>query len=173
VRGVRNTSTGHSTVGYGGQRPGVCVCVSALCSASLRRGSRASAWPLTLSCLPCNFHHSVLSVIGHWAVSVRLKHTFQPGGSPRCFVCKPSRARIAFDCAVWAVEEVYAAGRSSSRGPALHRVGSAMLAADADRLENGCCSISISRTCLAGVVSAFVRRQMFPEEQALRDASPI
>jgi hypothetical protein len=152
VRGVRNTSTGHSTVGYGGQRPGICV--SALCSASLRRGSRASAWPLTLSCLPCNFHHSVLSVIGHWAVPVRLKHTFQPGGSRRCFVCKPSRARIAFDCAVWTVEEVYAAGRSPSRGPALHRVGSAMLAAADDHLENGCCSISTSRTCLTSNGSA-------------------
>jgi hypothetical protein len=36
------------------------------------------------------------------------------------------------------VSQVYAPQRSSSRGPALHRAGSAMLAADGHHLEIGC-----------------------------------
>jgi hypothetical protein len=92
VRGGRNTSTGQFTATSGVSAPLLC---SLLCLA-LRRGLRALAWlaglPLSV-CLafPVSFHHSVLSAIGHWLVSVRLKHTKQPGGSPPCFVCKPSR----------------------------------------------------------------------------------
>jgi hypothetical protein len=57
----------------------------------------------------------------------------------------------------------------------VHGTGSAMLAADDDHLESSCCSISSKGTCLAWVVSAFVRRQMhlsFPEERRLYVTRP-
>jgi hypothetical protein len=83
----------------------LCSLLSALCSllSALPRSPSAAAcglwagWPAShfgavlLSLSASTTGGSVLSAIGHWPVSVRLKHTKHPGGSPPCFVCKPSR----------------------------------------------------------------------------------
>jgi hypothetical protein len=151
-----------------------------LCSALPRSpprlaGSGLAGRPPTfgLSCFPCQL--PPLGLVRHWPLAgFRKAETHKTTrGQSALFRVQAQPTRSLFDCAVWTVEELYASERSASRGPALHRVGSAMLAARGDHLENGCCSISIMGTRLAWVVFAFVRRQMLPEEKALRDASSI
>jgi hypothetical protein len=83
----------------------------------------ALAWArshfVTLSCFPCTKHHSASSAIGHWPRSIRLKHTKHTGGR-QGVSCGRQRVRIAFDCAVWIVENASAYFRSWPRGHMVH-----------------------------------------------------
>jgi hypothetical protein len=92
VRGGRNTSTGQFTATSGVSAP-LLLCSALPLSPPRLAGSGLAGRPPTfgLSCFPCQLPPLGLVRHGHWLVSVRLKHTKQPGGSPPCFVCKPSR----------------------------------------------------------------------------------
>jgi hypothetical protein len=110
---------------YGYRGPlAFCSASEPLSLSAAACGLRAAlAWArshfVTLSCFPCTKHHSASSAIGHWPRSIRLKHTKHTGGR-QGVSCGRQRVRIAFDCAVWIVENASAYFRSWPRGHMVH-----------------------------------------------------